>query len=173
MCSRAKRINYVIPEKYNIIPEVSAKIHEVSPISSGSLPQSKVKESKVEEYTKVISPADAEAPPSGSSFSEKAKFFIEQFNTIKGGDGKPCQYQLTTTVKDKLRARIRDGYTSKQIFAALRKAMSEQHHKENGLKWITPEFILRSDKLEAYLHADDAIKTDVPLTKAQKRRLQA
>lgn len=131
------------------------------------------RESETESEEEIITPADAEAPASNSSFAVKAKYFIDNFNTIKGGDGKPCQYQLTTTVKDKLKARIRDGYTSKQIFAALRKAMSEQHHKDNGLKWITPEFILRSDKLEAYLHADDAIKTGIPLTKAQKRRLQA
>ena len=47
MCIRAKRKNIIIPECCEIIPEQSPKLPEQSTQNTGSLPQSKVKKSKV------------------------------------------------------------------------------------------------------------------------------
>ncbi len=72
--------------------------------------------------------------------------FIQRFNSIKNS-----KFKVTSKVKSSLAARIKDGYTLEQITAAIENCKSDQYHKENP-QYLTPEFILRSDKLEKYLN---------------------
>lgn len=171
MCGRAKRTNVTIPEVCRIIPEESTKLQEETQDSSGSLPQSKVEKSKVEER-KESNITDASAS-SDVSFSVKADFFITKFNELRGTQDKPTNYKLTDKVKSALKARIREGYGSEQIFTALRNAMADTFHKDNGYKYLTPEFILRSEKLEKHLNVAAATPViDIKaLTNSQKRHL--
>lgn len=72
--------------------------------------------------------------------------FIEKFNSIK-----KSKFKMTSKVKSSLAARLKDGYTLEQIITAVQNCNSDQYHKENP-QYLTPEFILRVDKLEKYLN---------------------
>ncbi len=73
--------------------------------------------------------------------------FIEAFNLKRKSNFKPIG-----SVKKKYEARLKEGYTSKQLMMALLTAMKDDFHRENNFKYLTPEFICRSDKLERYLN---------------------
>lgn len=105
--------------------------------------QSKVKEIKVNE-SKVNTTREASIEID----------FIEKFNSIKNS-----KFKITSKVKSSLAARIKDGYTLEQITAAIENCKSDQYHKDNP-QYLTPEFILRSDKLEKYLNYQKKIIVD-------------
>lgn len=71
--------------------------------------------------------------------------FISKFNEIKNS-----KFQLTDKVKSSLRERLKT-YTLEQIETAVRNCKADKYHIENP-KYLTPEFILRPDKLEMYLN---------------------
>lgn len=50
-----------------------------------------------------------------------------------------------------LQARLNEGYTLEQILTATKNCFENQYHKENP-HYLSPEFILRADKLEKYLN---------------------
>lgn len=52
--------------------------------------------------------------------------------------------------KDSILARLKEGYTKKQISNAITNASRSEHHKENDCKWLTPAFFGRSDKLDMW-----------------------
>lgn len=80
------------------------------------------------------------------SFTEKCNKFIEIFNKIRGG-----KFKLTTKVKTALKARLKT-HSANEIIQALKTAMLDKYHIENNYMYLTPEFILREDKLERYLN---------------------
>lgn len=49
------------------------------------------------------------------------------------------------------RARLKEGYTTEQIIQAVQNCFNDQYHKENP-NYLTPEFILRNDKLDKYVN---------------------
>jgi len=74
--------------------------------------------------------------------------FINRFNEAKGSK---------FTAKDsktrkQYEARIKDGYTNDQIISSLKSFMTDSYHKDSGLKYLTPEFMTRPDKIEKGLN---------------------
>jgi hypothetical protein len=74
--------------------------------------------------------------------------FILKFNKIK---------KSRFTAKDKKAerqyfARRKEGYTDENMLDALKTAMKDKFHIDNAFKYLTPEFITRSDKIERYLN---------------------
>lgn len=72
--------------------------------------------------------------------------FISGFNQVtkknfKGND----------KVKGQLSARSKDGYTLEQILKATSNCFSDPYHREHP-QYLTPEFILRADKLDKYIN---------------------
>jgi uncharacterized phage protein (TIGR02220 family) len=57
---------------------------------------------------------------------------------------------LNKTLKSKYLARLKDGFTAKDIRLAIDNATSSQYHKENGYQYLTPEFFSRADTLNKY-----------------------
>lgn len=57
---------------------------------------------------------------------------------------------LNKTLKSKYLARLKDGFTAKQIRIAIDNATCTQYHKENGYQYLTPEFFSRADTLNKY-----------------------
>lgn len=116
-------------------------------VSASDLPQSRV------EYSKYILSKDSivglpEATTTGSvTYEEKCRQFIDKFNQVK-----KSKHQVTDTVRNKLKVRLKD-YTGKQIIEALKNAMSDAYHKENNFKHLTPEFMLRADKIDKFLNS--------------------
>jgi len=52
-----------------------------------------------------------------------------------------------------LEERIRSGYTLDDLKKAVTNACSDAHHIESNFKYITPEFMLREEKIEYWLNA--------------------
>lgn len=74
------------------------------------------------------------------------EIFIETFNRITN---------RKFTVRDRkartqFLMRLKEGWKIEEIENAIRNCMNDTFHKENNYKYLTPEFITRSDKLEKY-----------------------
>lgn len=52
--------------------------------------------------------------------------------------------------KRQLELRLKEGYTMEDLENAIRGCLADDYHKETNYKYLTPEFITRSDKLERY-----------------------
>lgn len=57
---------------------------------------------------------------------------------------------INEATKKKYRARIKDGYTSKDIANAIENAVNSDYHKENNFRYLTPEFFSRAETLDKY-----------------------
>ncbi|ASU34366.1 hypothetical protein [Mucilaginibacter xinganensis] len=81
--------------------------------------------------------------------------FVETFNKIRKAKFKPL---------DKLRpvfAKRLKTYSKEDILHALTNAMATQHHIDNKFNDLTPEFILREDKLEKYINYNSKKESQV------------
>ena len=57
---------------------------------------------------------------------------------------------INESTKKKYYARLKEGYTKDDILNAIINAVNSDYHKENGFKYLTPEFFSRADKLNMY-----------------------
>lgn len=73
--------------------------------------------------------------------------FINYFNGIS-----KRSFRLNDKLKSSFKTRLKD-YTIEQIYEAVKNAHKDDFHKGNNFKYLTPEFILRVDKLEMFLNA--------------------
>ena len=62
------------------------------------------------------------------------------------------KYRQGEQIKKLFTARIRDGYTCKDLLTALENAKKDQHHIDSNFNYLTPEFFTRTEKLEKYLN---------------------
>lgn len=73
--------------------------------------------------------------------------FIDGFNGFANRS-----FKVTEKVKLALRARLKD-YSKSDILKAIENAHKDDYHIETNFKHLTPEFILRQDKIEKFLNA--------------------
>ena len=57
---------------------------------------------------------------------------------------------INKNIQAKYKARLKDGYTKKDIQTAIDNAVKSDYHKANGFKYLTPEFFSRADKIDLY-----------------------
>ena len=65
---------------------------------------------------------------------------------------------INEATKKKYRARIKDGYTSKDIANAIENAVNSEYHKENNFTYLTPEFFSRAETLDKYSNVNNKPK---------------
>lgn len=82
--------------------------------------------------------------------------FLKRFNEASGRQMRV----VDAKARRQLRARLKDGFTIDEIIDATKKCAASEHHRNNGGKYLTPEFITRADKLQMYLHDDGEYKSD-------------
>lgn len=73
--------------------------------------------------------------------------FISWFNTKTKRNFKGIE-----KIKKSFGARLKDGYTPHQFEVALNNMLADTYHIETEFKYITPEFLLRQDKLDKFLN---------------------
>lgn len=119
-------------------PQLAEKCHEI--------------EIEIEVEREIETEVEAEGgAPEGASVltSEKKEdefeIFIERFNTITGRNFRGGKKE-----QGMLRARLKD-FTMREICTAVMNCFNDKFHQENP-NYLTPEFILRPDKLEKYLN---------------------
>jgi uncharacterized phage protein (TIGR02220 family) len=108
------------------------------------------------------------------AFDSFIDWFNIQMKTVKGTKG---QFKKLKAVKSKFELRVKEGYKPEDFKKAFENIVSDQYHRDNKYKYLTPEFLTRSDKLEKYCNVDNAVKTETPrknasLTMEQVRKLQ-
>lgn len=91
--------------------------------------------------------------------SSRTNLFVEEFNKIKGTPQKPARYKADSKIDSLLKARLKN-YTPQEILTAVRNCKNDPYHLENP-KYLTPEFILRADKLQKYLNAQELPKKNM------------
>ena len=101
-----------------------------------AIKESKVKESKVKDI--IIT----EVSTSAVDYQK----FIDKFNSF--ADRK---FRVTEKIKKALNARLRN-YDKKEIIKAIEMAHKSEYHINTKFEHLTPEFILRVDKLEKFLN---------------------
>lgn len=72
--------------------------------------------------------------------------FIQFFNSKANRN-----YRVTTKVKTSLNARLKE-YKKEEILQAINNAYLDPYHIETDFKYLTPEFMLRPDKIEKFLN---------------------
>lgn len=71
---------------------------------------------------------------------------VEQFNEITGKKTRV----VNTKTKRQFKDRLKEGYTKEDFVNAITNCSKDPFQKDNGLKYLTLEFISRADKLEKY-----------------------
>lgn len=82
--------------------------------------------------------------------------YVPAFERLTGKTVKKQKTQIAKSAFASFKARLREGYTVAEITQALENACADEHHTQNGLKWITFDFILRPKKLEMHLTGPSA-----------------
>jgi hypothetical protein len=83
---------------------------------------------------------------------DRCQKFIDYFNSVKNS-----KYQATDKVKKAFKLAIKN-YTSEDLIKVLKNALADKYHIENGLIYITPEFILRPEIIERYKNVTEKIE---------------
>ena len=86
-----------------------------------------------------------------------SKQFIKQFNYHTG----KAHRILENKAKRQLKQRLKEGYSKQDVLKAIKNCAADSYHKETKLKYLTPEFITRSDKLDKYLNATPTTKRTI------------
>lgn len=82
------------------------------------------------------------------------KGFINFFNSVSGRN-----FKSNEKIKSSLKARLKD-YSKDEIKKAIVNAHNDTYHKETNYKYLTPEFILRPDKLDRFLNVSEKQSND-------------
>lgn len=100
----------------------------------------------------IIEKYDTPNASGGLSFEDKFKLFINTFNELTKRTFKGC-----TKSKTQFKARLKDGYSGSEFKKAIMNAYDDNYHKETNHKYLTPEYITRSNMLEKYLNVKEII----------------
>ena len=67
---------------------------------------------------------------------------------------------MSPNAKAQVMQRLKEGYTKEDIVKAITNASKDTHHKDSNYKYLTIEFITRSDRFERFVTMGDfKIKT--------------
>ena len=75
--------------------------------------------------------------------------FDKLLDLIKEKTGRPFRL-INKNDRSKFKARLREGYTKKDIMTAIHNAALNEHHINSNFQWLTPEFFTRQKTLETY-----------------------
>tara|TARA_R110000772_G_scaffold27364_3_gene69696 strand:+ start:727 stop:1440 length:714 start_codon:yes stop_codon:yes gene_type:complete len=78
---------------------------------------------------------------------------------------------INTAVRSKYKARIKEGYTSEDIKAAINTCKKDPYHIENNYKYCTPEFFSRADKLDLHSSIGTPEKSSDPMVDYVKQHI--
>jgi len=79
---------------------------------------------------------------------------IYYINTVLERKFKPSK-----KLQEKFNARLKEGYTVEDIKLAFDNAKDDEFHKSSDYKYLTPEFILRQDKLDKWANVKQPTQT--------------
>jgi len=132
--------------------EKKRNANALNPQSKGNAKENSIGEESIGEKSNSKPELGNPTPESvTSSFKKRCNLFIKVFNETRVIGGKPSKFKLNDKIEKSLKARL-ESYSPEEIIKALKIALSDPYHTENNWKHITPEFILRVDKLDKFLN---------------------
>jgi len=66
---------------------------------------------------------------------------------------------INKAVQKSFNARLKEGYSKKDIMNCIDNLSKQKHHIENGFQYCTPEFVSRASTLEKYSSKSNAVQT--------------
>lgn len=79
--------------------------------------------------------------------------FIKLLDFINTSTGRKFR-TINKTVKQKYKARLKDGYKKEDVQSAITNAIKTSYHKDNNFQYLTPEFFSRAETLDKYCNVD-------------------
>ena len=83
---------------------------------------------------------------------------IDVYNLIFG---KQCRV-IAPAIRNKYKARLKEGYTKHDIVNAMKEAKKDEYHKSCDYKYCTLEFFSRPDKLDRFSQVSKVVTKYVP-----------
>ena len=95
--------------------------------------------------------------------------FEKLLETINKHTGREFKV-INEAIRKKYRARLKEGYTKEDIFEAIQNAVREDLHVETGMKYLTPEFFSRADKIDLYKNKSKQDKNSFSVSPPRRKR---
>jgi len=124
-----------------------------------STPKAQEKEKEQEKGNNINSVEVKTSTPNTIDFKKLLDFINTQTKRI----GKQRLRVVNQSVKNKYKARLKEGYTSKDIANSIINACKENHHKDSNYKYLTLEFFSRSNTLDKYGFIPEVSKSKVSI----------
>jgi hypothetical protein len=137
--------------EYDNIPTVSKPY----PSESKTVPPTVSKPDYKDIIDKESSSKEEDNGELSLKITDSYTLFIKEINIVSGR-----RFKKIESVKKQFIARIKEGYSYKDIIQAFKNAMVDKYHVETDFNHLTTEFITRPDKLEKYLNYSIAKKED-------------
>ncbi len=93
----------------------------------------------------------SDKPKESIDFVELLNYLNEQTKRI----GNSKFRVINKTIKDKYKARLKDGYTKEDIIRAIDNACNNDFHKQKNYQYLTPEFFSRSNTLDKFCNTTE------------------
>lgn len=137
-----------------------------NPISENQTPifENRISDNPISENHTLQSTNNTNTNSTKKNINKKILFdhFLILFNESTGREFKGDRKSRTA-----FEARLKEGFTMEQIVKAFQAASKDQYLTENG--YLTPEYILRSDKLQRWINTGPLPTTPkVPLSAEQR-----
>ena len=97
---------------------------------------------KEEEEEQIDNPSDVETSKPSIDFDNLLLFINKE-------TGRKFKV-INQTVKNKYKARLKDGYTNEDIASAIKNSVKDNYHRDTNYKYLTPEFFSRSEMLDKH-----------------------
>lgn len=115
--------------------------------ATGFIPISEKKQSKEKENKEK------------ENLSKAEPFDYDRFLLYINSSFKRSFKLINPSVKKSIQARLKEGYVKADFINCINNLVNNQHHRENGYQYCTPEFVSRSSTLEKY-SSKSTIKTN-------------
>lgn len=119
----------------------------------------KIREEENREDKNILNPAEKNSTGQLKLIEVPVLKFDELLNFINEQTGRKFK-KIDKSIQNKYLARLKEGYTREDIGRAIRNACKDTKHRENGYKYLTPEFFSRADKLALWGTDTGTVKTE-------------
>lgn len=115
----------------------------------------KRKEAAKKRYQKLTPKPQEKPEPQPKKESIDYTAFLNHFNSITNKNHKV----ISNKVKGQINARIKEGFTKQDLIKAVINCSKDKYHLETNFKYLTPEFITRTDILDKFLNMQASNKS--------------
>jgi len=102
----------------------------------------------------TVNETNTSTPPKPKTVSVDWVLLLKYFNDCTGKKSRI----INDSVKAKFKARFKEGYSKTDIMTTIKQASQDDYHKENNFKYLTIEYVSRSEIMERYTSMKDTTR---------------